>query len=224
MPSFRNFIGYDPIIGKPTIIPSKAGLIIIDMINEFCKPGGWADVNGFEIDYYKKCIEPLKLLIAHTRSVKIPVIWLNWGIKDINKLPNNQFFLWKKTKEDIGLEKGHFAFGSWGVQIIEELQSLVAPTDLIVSKERISGFYEGSQLSSVLNRNQITDLMVTGINTDQCVLHTISDANFLGFNCTLIQDCCATSSPDFCEHAALYNVKECFGAVSNVSTIIGHLK
>jgi nicotinamidase-related amidase len=37
------------------------------------------------------------------------------------------------------------------------------------------------------------------------------DANFLGYDTLLLEDCTATSSPSFCLEATLYNVRQCFG-------------
>jgi nicotinamidase-related amidase len=52
--------------------------------------------------------------------------------------------------------------------------------------------------------------MFAGVNIDQCVMCTLQDANFLGYYCILIQDCAATTSPDFCREATLYNIKQYF--------------
>ena len=57
--------------------------------------------------------------------------------------------------------------------------------------------------------------MFAGVNTDQCVLHSLTDANFLGYGCVLVEDCCATSSPAFCTEATIWNVKKCFGFVTD---------
>jgi nicotinamidase-related amidase len=43
------------------------------------------------------------------------------------------------------------------------------------------------------------------------VLHTLADANFLGYDTLLIEDASATTSPDFCMQATLYNVRQIFG-------------
>jgi nicotinamidase-related amidase len=45
------------------------------------------------------------------------------------------------------------------------------------------------------------------------VLCTLQDANFLGYDSVLVEDCAATTSPAFCWDATLYNVKQCFGFV-----------
>ena len=50
-----------------------------------------------------------------------------------------------------------------------------------------------------------------GVNADQCVLHTLADANFLGYDTLMFEDASATTSPDFCMQATLYNVRQIFG-------------
>src|SRR3546814_1009792 len=55
----------------------------------------------------------------------------------------------------------------------------------------------------------IRSILFAGVNTDQCVMCTLQDANFLGYGCILVEDCCATSSPDFCTQATVWNVKKC---------------
>ena len=58
-------------------------------------------------------------------------------------------------------------------------------------------------------------LFFSGVNTDQCVLHSLTDAHFLGYNCVLVEDCCGTTSPDFCREATLW--KFCFGLVTDTA-------
>jgi nicotinamidase-related amidase len=56
------------------------------------------------------------------------------------------------------------------------------------------------------------------------VLHSLTDANFLGYGCLMVEDCCATSSPDYCTQATLFNVKKGFGFVTQSSDVIAALK
>ena len=53
--------------------------------------------------------------------------------------------------------------------------------------------------------------MFGGVNLDQCVLHTLADANFLGYDTILVEDCAATTNPDFCREATLLNIRQIFG-------------
>jgi nicotinamidase-related amidase len=68
-----------------------------------------------------------------------------------------------------------------------------------------------------------TTLLFGGVNADQCVLATLQDASCLGYDCILLRDCTATTSPDYCLQATLYNVNQCFGFVSDSATLLAAL-
>ncbi len=70
----------------------------------------------------------------------------------------------------------------------------------------------------------IRTVLFAGVNTDQCVLHTLSDANFLGYGCLLVEDCCATTSPGFCAEATVWNVKKCFGFTTDSARVLAALE
>ena len=96
------------------------------------------------------------------------------------------------------------------------------PEDIKVDKYRISGFWD-TPLDSILRNHGIRSILFAGVNTDQCVLHTLTDANFLGYGCILVEDCCGTTSPDFCTEATVWNVKKCFGFVTGSDQLMAAL-
>jgi len=74
---------------------------------------------------------------------------------------------------------------------VEELEQM--PQDIRVDKYRMSGFWD-TPLDSIL-RNLGRTTLFAGVNADQCVMVTLQDANFLGYDCVLIKDCTGTTSP-----------------------------
>ena len=98
--------------------------------------------------------------------------------------------------------------GSWSARIVDEL----APPDgdIHVAKHRMSGFWD-TPLDSILRNLRLETLLFGGVNLDQCVLHTLADANFLGYDTILVEDCAATTNPDFCREATLLNIRQIFG-------------
>ncbi len=88
------------------------------------------------------------------------------------------------------LQKGDFAPGSWGQQVIDDL----APADVNVEKIAYSAFH-ASRLEWVLKKCGVAHLYFTGIVTNGGVASTVRDAHVREFHCTVISDGCAAFSP-----------------------------
>jgi nicotinamidase-related amidase len=58
-----------------------------------------------------------------------------------------------------------------------------------ISKTMYSAF-NGTMLNLTLKQQQIEELVLMGVCTDICVLHTAIDAYNLGYKITVISDCC----------------------------------
>jgi ureidoacrylate peracid hydrolase len=56
------------------------------------------------------------------------------------------------------------------------------------------------------------------------VLCTLQDANLLGYGSLMLADCRGTTSPSFCTEASLFNVKKCFGFVTNSDKFLAALR
>jgi nicotinamidase-related amidase len=203
----------------------RTAIIVIDMQNDFCAPGGWVDHLGADYRPDRKPIAPLQLLLPALRDAGVPVIWVNWGNRpDLANMPPNQIHLYKPAGTGVGLGDPLPGNGarvlekdSWAAAVVDELKQ--EPSDIKVDKYRISGFWD-TPLDSILRNLGVRSILFAGVNTDQCVLHSLTDANFLGYGCILVEDCCATTSPDFCTEATVWNVKKCFGFVTDSGAVI----
>ena len=213
---------------RVTLDLHRTALIVIDMQNDFCTPGGWVDHIGGDVTADRAPIAPLNRLTPALRRHGVPIVWVNWGNRpDLANMPPNQLHLYKPGGTGVGLGDplpGHGARvlqkDSWAAAIVDELQ--VDAADLRVDKHRISGFWD-TPLDSILRNLGIRTLLFAGVNTDQCVLCTLTDANFLGYGCVMVEDCCATSSPAFCTEATVWNVKKCFGFVTSADDVVASL-
>ncbi|CAN0620815.1 Cysteine hydrolase [Burkholderia multivorans] len=75
--------------------------------------------------------------------------------------------------------------GSEGAQIIADF---LAESDLVVEKNKDSGFYE-TNLHELLQQRGIDTVVVTGMQTQICVQTTAADAFFRGYNIWVPADC-----------------------------------
>jgi nicotinamidase-related amidase len=203
----------------------RTAMIVIDMQNDFCTKGGWVDNIGGNYRIDRKPIKPLQKLLPALRKAGVPVIWVNWGNRpDLANMPPNQIHLYKRDGRGVGLgeplpDNGSRVLekDSWAAAVVDELEQ--RPEDIKVDKHRISGFWD-TPLDSILRNLGVRTILFAGVNVDQCVLHSLTDANFLGYGCLLVSDCCATSSPDYCTKATLFNVEQCFGFVTDSRRIL----
>lgn len=199
----------------------KKALIIIDMQNEFCLE------SKVKIkDNYQSIISPINDLSSSFRENGLKVFWVNWSIEpsleNISNFQKEKFnnfeyppsMSWKKK---LNKSKKVLERSSWSADIVSPLKQ--SKNDVYISKQRVSGFWY-TNLNEQLKDHNITELYFAGINTDQCVLATLQDAHCIGYNCYLVEDCTSTSSPDYCFQAALYNIENCFGSITNSTLLL----
>ena len=203
---------------------SKTACLVVDMQNDFCHPDGWLASIGVDVAPARQAIAPLQTLLPQLRSAQVPVVWLNWGNRaDLLNISAGLRHVYNPTGAGVGLgdplpANGApvLAKGSWAAAVVDELEA--QPQDIWVDKYRMSGFWD-TPLDSILRNLGKTTLLFAGVNMDQCVMATLQDANFLGYDCILLRDCSATTSPDYCAQATVYNVNQCFGFVSDSPAI-----
>lgn len=224
-----------PLPPQPIVLPTetktlrldlaKAAILVIDMQNDFCHPDGWLAHIGVDVTPARRPIEPLQTLLPALRQIGVPVVWVNWGNRpDLLNISAAVHHVYNPTGDGVGLgdplpANGATVLmaGSWAAAVVDELEQ--PPEDIRVDKYRMSGFWD-TPLDSILKNLGRTSLFFAGVNADQCVMVTLQDANFLGYDCILVTDCTATTSPEFCWQATLYNVKQCFGFVTDSAAIL----
>ena len=84
------------------------------------------------------------------------------------------------------------SLGGSQLDLVPELARL-APPATIVDKSTYSAFF-GSPLSTFLRETQIRTIVVSGAETDVCVLSTVLDAVNIGFRVVIVEDALCSSS------------------------------
>jgi ureidoacrylate peracid hydrolase len=181
--------------------PSRAAVLVVDMLNEFLEPGGeMVLLEG------RRVIEPINRLLTASRSMGLRVVWLC----DEHPIPDDKEFE-KRVPHCIG--------GTWNAGIIDAMD--VAPDELRIAKRRYSGFF-GTDLDLRLREWGVKQVVVTGVVTNICVRSTVHDAYFLGYDVFVPEDCVSATS-DREQASTLYDIDTHFGDVvtSEELTAIG---
>ena len=194
----------------------RQALVVIDMQNDFCAPGGWTDASGLDYQGCREAIPGVQRALEAAHAQDLWVIWVYWHNRpDLRNLgaPTLYSFKHELDQQGIGQQLEHgrvLVRGEWGAQMVDELQPYMREDDVHIEKVRMSGFY-GTHLDQVLRTQGIQTLFFAGVNIDQCVTTTMEDAYFRDYNAVLLEDACATSSPDYCKQSVLFNAKNCWG-------------
>lgn len=183
--------------------PARTGVIVVDMINEFCKPGGKMVLPGYEV-----LVPPQLAVIDAARKAGAPVIWVH----DSHRRNMRRDREWVKRTPH-GIE------GTWATEIIEDLGA--RDDEIHVIKHRYSSFFQ-TDLDLVLKDMLIDQLVVFGVVTNICVRSTVHDAFFNGYEVVVPRDCCAATGPRE-QESTLYDIATHFGVVSDSAAVVAAL-
>ncbi|MEJ8472499.1 cysteine hydrolase family protein [Roseibium algae] len=203
---------------------ATCAFVVIDMQNDFLHPEGWfAAERGADVSPLKTPIVTINELSRAFRQAEVPVVHLNWGVRpDAANLPANVL----DKGSDCGTRAGYadrigsgpvLVSGEWGALSLEAIQ--VEPDDIMVNKHRLSGFRD-NEFDQILRRFGITTLFFAGVNIDRCVFATLMDGAFQGYDVILVEDACATVSPEYVTEAILYLVRLLYGFTAESTDLL----
>jgi len=164
------------------IRPDRAALLIVDLQNDFCAPGGFMQKErGYNVEFAKTVAANIEPALAAARAAGMLVVWVR-SIYDFKYLAAPHIV--KRGKEGCCLE------GSWGADFFMLEPRAGEP---IVDKHHYSGFV-GTELDEILRQHRIETLILVGVATNVCVDSTLRDGFFRGYYIVLLEDCVGSNS------------------------------
>lgn len=150
---------------------------------------------------------------AWCRSVSIPVVHLVTTYRDVAEIRSNPF--WRTRAEDPANTRKnalrHNIAGMPGCTIMPEL--LDRDRDWIVNTKKRYDCFIGTGLDFLLHSHGINTLLVTGVNTNSCVLSTVAAACSRDYATIVVEDCVDTMDAPELHGAALLCIRTAFGFV-----------
>ena len=105
--------------------------------------------------------------------------------------------------------------GSRDADFLEVVAPLPERDEIVINKTA-SGVFSSTNVHYVLKNLGIESLFIVGVYTNECVETTIRDACDLGYLVTVIEDCCATVTPELHE-ASLATLRDRYARVMTLA-------
>jgi nicotinamidase-related amidase len=201
---------------------SKTALVIIDMQRDFMEPGGFGETLGNDVSRLAGAVKPIASVLTAARDMGMLVVHTREGhLPDLSDAPPAKIERGAPSLRigDPGPMGRILIRGEAGHDIIPQLYPVTG--EVVIDKPGKGAFY-ATELSDVLHKHGIENLLVCGVTTEVCVNTTVREANDRGYRCVVISDGCASYFPEFHE-MGLKMVKAqggIFGWVAESSAIL----
>jgi biuret amidohydrolase len=167
----------------------------------------------------KQVIAANRRLFGWARQQRIPVIHLLTRYRDAAEIICNPF--WRTRAEDPSATRKnvlkHNIEGMPGVAIIPELFD--RERDFVVDTKKRYDCFIGTDLDFTLKAHGINTLLITGVNTNSCVLATTTAANVRDYAVIVVKDCVETMDGPALHEAGLLCIQTAFGFVLDTAAV-----
>jgi nicotinamidase-related amidase len=153
----------------------RTALLVIDMSNDLLKNPD----NPLYCPHAEEVIERVVELVAFAHREGWPVVY----VQDAHRVGD----------ADFTVRPVHAVKGTWGAELIPELQRQRFPGDYDVPKRRHSGF-SYTDLDLYLREEQVDEVVLCGAWTNVAVRATASDAFYQFYKVTIVTDCCISQT------------------------------
>lgn len=153
-----------------------------------------------------------KQFFDNCRSRGIPVLHLLTSFRDVTEIRTNPF--WRTRADDPNATRKNVERHNLehlpGTTIMPELYE---EGDLVVRTKKRYDCFIGSDLEFALSKHGFNTLLITGVNTNSCVLSTTSAACSRDYVPIVISDCVDTMDGEALHEAALMCIRTALGWV-----------
>ncbi|MCL4801084.1 MAG: cysteine hydrolase [Burkholderiales bacterium] len=162
-------------------------------------------------------------LFGWCRARAIPVVHLVTTYRDVAEIRANPF--WRTGIDDPKSTRRnaerHNLAGSPGCTV---MPALLDPRDWIVDTKKRYDCFVGTDLDFLLRSHGVNTLIVTGVNTNSCVLSTVAAACSKDYAVIVAEDCVDTMDDPALHDAALLCIRTALGFVMTSESILATLE
>lgn len=189
--------------------PAHTAVLVIDMQNDFCSPGGFVDRIGGDLTPVQRVRDHIVELVELARASGVWVAHIrSWFDEEYMNDPM------RERLERMGVPP-YCVSGTWGAEFIDGLEP--AAGEGVITKHRYSGFY-ATGLALWLRGRGIQSVVLAGTATNNCVDGTGRDAFYEGFYVALVAEAACAPRPELHDHA-LATARHAYAEILTLSEI-----
>ena len=200
----------------------KAAVIAIDLHRGHLDPE--VATMPVRLGTEQRIIDANRKFFERCRDEGIPIVHQVTSYRDVEEIRSNPF--WRTRADDPDATRKnverHNIEGSPGCEIIPVLVD--RERDWIVATKKRYDCFVGTDLDFLLRSHGINTVLITGVNTNSCVLSTATTACSRDYAVFVIEDCVDTMDGSEIHEAALKCIQAAFGWVTTSDEVIATLK
>ncbi len=170
-----------------------------------------------------RIIETNRQFFAGCRAANIPIVHMLTIYRDVSEIRSMPF--WRALADDPNATRRnaerHNLQGSPGCQIIPDLYD--EQRDWVVNSKKRYNCFQDTDLHFLLRTHGINTLLITGVNTNSCVLATTTVASCLDYAVIVVEDCVDSMDGPALHDAALTCIRAAFGWVMSSGEVLAQV-
>lgn len=178
------------------VAPDRTALIVIDMQNDLCAPGGVVAQTGADLSMVEQMLPRVQHLLAAARRTGVPIAHLKLTDDPLSILTSPAMVSFRYGRKFLTGVTAYLMDGTWGWEILPELRP--EPGEAVIPKYRPDGFV-GTMLDAFLRANGLDTVVLAGVATHGCVEATARGAASRDYTVVVPRDCVANREPELHE-------------------------
>lgn len=198
--------------------PKHTALVVIDVQNDFCAPGGMMAREGNDLGAVQAMAEALPRALTAARTAGALVVF----VRNVYSTEANHYLSDVWLEQAARQRKGSYTLapvcapGSWEGDFFGQVQPL--PDEPVVTKHRFSAFHN-SDLETILRARSIRTVVLAGVASNVCVETTAREAFVRDYYVVFLSDGTATYNGPAHE-ATLRVIDQFFGEVASIDDVV----
>ncbi len=158
-----------------------------------------------------------EVLVDAARGRGVAVVHVVTSYHDVREIASNPW--WARVAGTDATRSNVLAHQLPDSPGLEVMPGLLDPADVVVYNKKRYDCFMATELDHVLRSRGITTLLLTGVNTNSCVLATTVSANAKDYAAVVVEDCVDTMDRSLHE-PALRLIRQAFGWTASTREIL----